>query len=125
MRIGPARATESYLSIPAVIAAAQESGAQAIHPGYGFLSENTEFARACAAAGIVFVGPTPEAIEAMGDKLRAKAHVAQHGVPVIPGSGEPGMSDAELIASAESVGYPLIIKSFRRRWRQGDDRGRA
>jgi acetyl-CoA/propionyl-CoA carboxylase biotin carboxyl carrier protein len=110
VRIGPARATDSYLSIPAVIAAAQASGAQAIHPGYGFLSENPEFARACAAAGIVFVGPTPDAIEAMGDKLRAKAHVAQHGVPVIPGAGEPGMSNADLIEAAESVGYPLIIK---------------
>jgi acetyl-CoA/propionyl-CoA carboxylase biotin carboxyl carrier protein len=110
VRIGSARASESYLSIPAVIDAAVRSGAEAIHPGYGFLSENAEFARACAAAGIVFVGPSPEAIDAMGDKLRAKAHVAQHGVPVIPGGGEAGMSDAELVAAGAGVGFPLIIK---------------
>jgi acetyl-CoA/propionyl-CoA carboxylase biotin carboxyl carrier protein len=110
VRIGPAAAAESYLSIPAILDAARASGAEAIHPGYGFLSENPEFARACAAAGFVFVGPQPEAIEVMGDKIRAKAHVAARGVPVIPGAGEAGMSNAELVEAAAGVGYPLLIK---------------
>jgi acetyl-CoA/propionyl-CoA carboxylase, biotin carboxylase, biotin carboxyl carrier protein len=110
VRIGPAAAAESYLSIPAILGAARESGAEAIHPGYGFLSENPQFARACAAAGFVFVGPQPEAIEVMGDKIRAKAHVAARGVSVIPGAGEAGMSDAELMDAAADVGYPLLIK---------------
>ena len=110
VRIGPAAATLSYLDIPAIIAAARETGAAAIHPGYGFLSENAEFARACADAGIVFVGPGVDAIDVMGDKIRAKAHVAERGVPIIPGAGSAGMSDDELIAAAASVGYPLLIK---------------
>ncbi len=110
IRIGPAPATESYLSIPAVIEAAVRSGAQAIHPGYGFLSENVEFARACEAAGIVFIGPGIDAIEAMGDKIRAKEHVSARGVAVIPGAGSAGMTDAQLITAAAGVGFPLLIK---------------
>ena len=110
LRIGPAAAAESYLSIPAILDAARVSGAEAIHPGYGFLSENPDFARACVAAGFVFIGPQPEAIEVMGDKIRAKAHVAARGVAVIPGAGEAGMSDDELLAAAADVGYPLLIK---------------
>lgn len=110
LRIGPASAAESYLSVAAIVDAARRSGAEAIHPGYGFLSENAELAAACAEAGIVFVGPSPRALEVMGDKIRAKAHVAERGVPIIPGAGEAGTSDAELVAAAERVGFPLIIK---------------
>ena len=110
VHIGPAAATESYLSIPAVVEAAVRSGAQAIHPGYGFLSENVEFARACAEAGIVFIGPGVDAIEAMGDKIRAKAHVTARGVAVIPGAGTAGMTDTQLIKASSDVGFPLLIK---------------
>jgi len=101
---------DSYLDAAQIVGAALRSGAQAIHPGYGFLSENVDFARACEAAGIVFIGPSVEAIEVMGDKIRAKAHVASRGVPVIPGAGEGGMTDTELIRAARDVGYPLLIK---------------
>lgn len=110
IRVGPAAALESYLSIEAVLAAARESGADAIHPGYGFLSENQDFAHSCADAGVVFIGPPASAIEAMADKIRAKDHVAARGVPVTPGAGAAGMSDDDLVAAAEGVGYPLIIK---------------
>jgi acetyl-CoA/propionyl-CoA carboxylase biotin carboxyl carrier protein len=110
VRIGPASASESYLSIAAILDAATQVGADAIHPGYGFLSENAEFARACAARGIVFVGPPPAAIEAMGDKIAAKALVAGRGVPVVPGSSGAGLDDAALTAAAAEVGYPLLIK---------------
>lgn len=110
LRIGPASAAESYLSVTAIVDAARRGGAEAIHPGYGFLSENAELAAACAEAGIVFVGPSPRALEVMGDKIRAKAHVAARGVPIIPGAGEPGMGDGDLLAAADRVGFPLIIK---------------
>ena len=100
----------SYLSIEEVIAAARATGAQAIHPGYGFLSENTAFAAACAQAGITFVGPPAPAIEAMGDKIRAKRTVAAAGVPVVPGSDGIGLSDDELAQAAARVGYPVLIK---------------
>jgi acetyl-CoA/propionyl-CoA carboxylase, biotin carboxylase, biotin carboxyl carrier protein len=110
VRLGPAPAAESYLSIEAVLAAAAEVGADAVHPGYGFLSENTAFARACAAAGIVFIGPGVDAIETMGDKIAAKALVAARGVPVVPGSSGAGLSDDALVAAADAVGYPLLIK---------------
>ncbi|WP_219413000.1 ATP-binding protein [Pseudonocardia nigra] len=110
VRIGPAPAAQSYLSIPAVIDATRATGAQAIHPGYGFLSENTAFAAACADAGIAFVGPPASAIEAMGDKIRAKQTVAKAGVPVVPGSDGAGLSDEELAAAVEQVGYPVLLK---------------
>ena len=110
VRIGPAAAAESYLSIPAVIAAARATGAQAIHPGYGFLSENTAFAAACEEAGIAFVGPPASAIEAMGDKIRAKQTVAKAGVPVVPGSDGSGLDDAALALAVEQVGYPVLLK---------------
>ncbi|WUI04228.1 ATP-grasp domain-containing protein [Spirillospora sp. NBC_00431] len=100
----------SYLDIDAVIAAALASGARAVHPGYGFLSENTAFARACGEAGLVFIGPPAGAIEAMGDKIRAKRTVAAAGVPVVPGRDEPGLSDTELEAAALEVGLPVLIK---------------
>ncbi len=100
----------SYLDVEAVVSAAQTANAQAVHPGYGFLAENTGFARACAEAGLVFVGPPAEAIDAMGDKIRAKATVAAAGVPVVPGSSLSGLSDAELAEAAAKVGLPVLIK---------------
>ena len=109
-RIGPAPAAQSYLSIPAVIAAALETGAQAVHPGYGFLAENAEFARACEEAGIVFIGPSSRAIEVMGDKISAKTAVSERGVPTVPGIARPGLTDDELVAAAPSIGYPMLIK---------------
>ena len=108
--IGPAAAASSYLNTARVLDAAIRSGAQALHPGYGFLSENAAFAQATADAGIVFIGPPPAAITAMGDKIRAKETVAAAGVPVVPGAGQPGMSDADLIAALNGAGYPLLIK---------------
>jgi acetyl-CoA/propionyl-CoA carboxylase biotin carboxyl carrier protein len=110
IRIGPAAATASYLNIEHIVRAAIETGAEAIHPGYGFLSENAAFARACAGAGLVFIGPPAAAIDAMGDKIAAKATVAAAGVPVVPGAGTPGMSDAGLIAALDGFRYPLLIK---------------
>ena len=110
VRIGPAAAAQSYLSIEAIIRACQDTGAQAVHPGYGFLSENADFARALDAAGIAFIGPGAEALDVMGDKIRSKNHVAGYGVPVVPGIAEPGMTDDELIAAAPAVGFPLLIK---------------
>ncbi|GAA2152185.1 acetyl/propionyl/methylcrotonyl-CoA carboxylase subunit alpha [Actinomadura napierensis] len=100
----------SYLDIDAVIGAARTSGAAAVHPGYGFLAENTAFAQACTDAGLVFIGPPASAIEAMGDKIRAKRTVAAAGVPVVPGRDEPGLSDAELEAAALEVGLPVLLK---------------
>ncbi|WP_017597957.1 acetyl-CoA carboxylase biotin carboxylase subunit, partial [Nocardiopsis lucentensis] len=104
---------DGYLDAPAIVAAALEAGATMVHPGYGFLSENADFARACADAGLTFVGPPASAIEAMGDKIRAKDTVAAAGVPVLGGFTEkPGrpLSDEELVVAAESTGYPLLIK---------------
>jgi acetyl-CoA/propionyl-CoA carboxylase, biotin carboxylase, biotin carboxyl carrier protein len=110
IRIGPAPAADSYLNIDRVLDAARQAGVDAIHPGYGFLSENAAFARACAAAGFVFIGPPPDAIEAMGDKIRAKETVAAAGVPVVPGAGRPGLSDQDLIDSLNGAGFPLLVK---------------
>lgn len=110
VRIGPAPAAASYLDIEAVVAAARRTGAQAVHPGYGFLSENAAFARACMRAGIVFIGPGERALDVMGDKIRAKEHVAAHGVPTVPGFSAVGMTDAEIAAAAESAGFPLLVK---------------
>lgn len=110
VNIGPAAARESYLDIDAVVAAAQRTGAQAVHPGYGFLSENAHFAAALQAAGIVFIGPPAGAIQTMGDKIAAKAAVSAFGVPVVPGVSRPGLTDADLISGAEEVGYPVLVK---------------
>ena len=110
VRIGPAPARDSYLDVEAVVAAAVAAGADAIHPGYGFLSENVGLARAADAAGIVFIGPPVAAIEVMGDKIRAKLHVAAHGVPVIPGFDRPAQDDAALVRAAADVGFPLLVK---------------
>ncbi|KQS60016.1 acetyl/propionyl-CoA carboxylase subuit alpha [Geodermatophilus sp. Leaf369] len=108
--IGPAPAAQSYLSIERVLEACRRTGAQAVHPGYGFLSENVEFARALEAAGITFIGPPVTAIEAMGDKIRAKATVQAAGVPVVPGSSEPGMDDDAVAAAAVAAGFPVLLK---------------
>ncbi len=111
VRIGPAAARESYLSIEAVLAAAKATGAEAIHPGYGFLSENAKFAEACAAAKIAFVGPPPSAIRAMGLKDRAKALMRDAGVPVVPGYLGDDQSPSHLAAEAAKIGYPVLIKA--------------
>ncbi len=110
VRIGPAEAAKSYLSIPAIVKAALDTGAQAVHPGYGFLAENAEFARACAEAGLVFIGPPVEAIDAMGDKIRAKATVSKAGVPVVPGASDMDIPEGGFAVAAEKVGYPLLLK---------------
>ncbi|HZZ47530.1 MAG TPA: acetyl/propionyl/methylcrotonyl-CoA carboxylase subunit alpha [Pseudonocardia sp.] len=110
VHIGPTQASQSYLNVSAIVEAAKRTGAQAIHPGYGFLSENASFARACDEAGLVFIGPPVAAIEAMGDKIRAKATVAEAGVPVVPGGGQPGQSDDELAAIARDIGFPVLLK---------------
>jgi 3-methylcrotonyl-CoA carboxylase alpha subunit len=110
VRIGPAPARDSYLNIDAVVDAARRTHAQAVHPGYGFLSENSEFAAALDAAGITFIGPPTAAIKTMGDKIAAKATVTEFGVPVVPGIARPGLTDAELVDAAERVGYPVLVK---------------
>jgi acetyl-CoA carboxylase, biotin carboxylase subunit len=108
--IGPSPARESYLVFDKIIDVAKRSGADAVHPGYGFLAENAAFARACYDAGLVFVGPTPKAIEVMGDKLTARATVKAAGVPLVPGT-EPGLSDGDLLVAAEEIGFPLLVKA--------------
>jgi acetyl-CoA/propionyl-CoA carboxylase, biotin carboxylase, biotin carboxyl carrier protein len=110
LRIGAAPASESYLNIERIVAAAVDAGAEAVHPGYGFLAENARFARACLDAGLVFVGPPPSAIEAMGDKIAAKAVVSAAGVPVVPGAGEAGMTDDALLAAVDPGWFPVLIK---------------
>ena len=110
VRLGPAPAADSYLNAGAIVAAARQTGAQAVHPGYGFLAENAAFARACADAGLTFIGPPPAAIEAMGDKIRAKATVAAAEVPVVPGAGDPAMTERDLVTAAPAIGFPLLIK---------------
>src|SRR6185437_6499349 len=100
----------SYLDADALLAAAWSAGADAVHPGYGFLSEDPGFARAVVAAGLVWIGPPPDVIELMGDKIRAKQAVAAAGVPVVPGTEDGGLTDGELVAAAEAVGYPLLVK---------------
>src|SRR6266851_4100227 len=104
------RLPAGYLDIDAVIAAARDAGADAVHPGYGFLAENAAFARAVTAAGLVFIGPPASAIHVMGDKIRAKQAVAAAGVPVVPGRHEHGMDDSDLIAAAASIGFPVLLK---------------
>jgi 3-methylcrotonyl-CoA carboxylase alpha subunit len=111
VRIGPAPARESYLNIERIIAAARETGAEAVHPGYGFLSENADFAEACAAAGLIFVGPPPAAIRAMGSKSEAKAIMAKAGVPLVPGYHGEAQGAAQLAKEAAKIGYPVLIKA--------------
>ena len=109
--IGPAYANASYLNITAVIAAAEISGADAIHPGYGFLAENAHFAEIVQECGLTWIGPPPEAIRAMGDKANARRTVTERGVPVLPGSSEPLASRDEAVALAEEIGFPVILKA--------------
>ena len=110
VRIGPAPAAESYLSIPALIAAAETTGCEAVHPGYGFLSENAGFVRACEENDLVFIGPPAEVMERMGDKARAKAEMHAAGVPLVPGTNVvAGPEDA--LAAAEELGFPVLLKA--------------
>lgn len=110
VRIGPAPAAESYLSAERLLEAAARTGARAVHPGYGFLAENAEFARACEAAGLAFIGPPADAIALMGDKIRAKETVKAAGVPVVPGSSGSGLTDAQLVDAAREIGMPVLLK---------------
>jgi acetyl-CoA carboxylase biotin carboxylase subunit len=109
--IGPAASAESYLRADKIIAVAKAAGAEAIHPGYGFLSERADFPRACKEAGLVFIGPSPEAIAAMGDKVEARRLVKKAGVPVVPGSEEALASDSEVEKIAKDAGFPVMLKA--------------
>jgi len=112
VEIGPARPSESYLRIPAVLQAAKAHGATLIHPGYGFLSENADFAAACADSGIKFVGPTPEVIRLMGDKDQARRAAAQAGVAVLPGTGKLDVSnESDVLEAGQKTGFPLLVKA--------------
>ncbi|MBI1749280.1 MAG: acetyl-CoA carboxylase biotin carboxylase subunit [Acidobacteria bacterium] len=109
--IGPPRSTESYLNIPQVISAAEITDVDAIHPGYGFLSENANFAEVCEASSIAFIGPPSEAIRLMGEKDRARREMAQAGVPIVPGTDGPVADEDAALQAASKIGYPLIIKA--------------
>src|SRR5262245_29024605 len=111
VRIGEALPAQSYLRIDAIIAAAKASGASAVHPGYGFLAENEDFAQACRDAGLVFIGPSPEAIRAMGNKAGAKEIMQKAGVPVVPGYQGTDQSDSAMLAEARKIGFPVMIKA--------------
>lgn len=111
VEIGPAPVSKSYLKIDAVLDAARKSGAQAVHPGYGFLSENAAFADACAEAGLVFIGPSPEAMRAMGDKAIAKRRMIEAGVPCVPGYQGDDQEPATFVAEADRIGYPVMVKA--------------
>ena len=111
VRIGEALPAQSYLRIDAIIAAAKASGASAVHPGYGFLAENEDFAQACRDAGLVFIGPSPEAIRAMGNKAGAKDIMQKAGVPCVPGYQGADQSDAVMLAEAKKIGFPVMIKA--------------
>ncbi len=110
VRIGPPPPRQSYLSIDALLSAIDRTSAQAVHPGYGFLSENAQFAVALSSAGVVFIGPPVAAIRTMGDKISAKSAVSAFGVPVVPGISRPGLTDDDLIGGAAEVGYPVLVK---------------
>src|SRR5436190_5835326 len=109
--IGPPRSTDSYLNIPSVISAAEVSNVDAIHPGYGFLSESAYFADVCEASSIKFIGPSAESIRLMGDKARAREEMAHLGLPVLPGSEGPIQTEEEGLSIASEIGYPVIIKA--------------
>ncbi|MEC8372960.1 MAG: biotin carboxylase N-terminal domain-containing protein, partial [Pseudomonadota bacterium] len=109
--IGGARAQDSYLNVDAIAAAIRETGADGVHPGYGFLSENAAFAEACAEAGAAFIGPPPSAIRAMGSKSEAKRLMEEAGVPLLPGYHGDDQSDERLTAAAEEIGFPVMVKA--------------
>src|SRR6185436_7078956 len=109
--IGPPPVGESYLSIDRILEAAHKSGADAVHPGYGFLSENEAFAESCRKAGLVFIGPPPAAIAAMGNKAAAKRRMIDSGVPCVPGYQDADQSDANLEAEARKIGLPVMVKA--------------
>ena len=111
VRIGPAPSVESYLLPEVILKAAIDTGADAIHPGFGFLSENAEFVREVRAAGLIFIGPSAEAMESMGDKIEARRRMIAADVPVVPGTSEPAESDEQLLAEAREIGYPVMIKA--------------
>ena len=111
VRIGPAPARDSYLNSDALLDAARRAGADAVHPGYGFLSENAAFAAACEAAGLVFIGPPPAAIAAMGNKARAKELMQAAGLPCVPGYQGEDQSDERMMAEAARIGFPLMVKA--------------
>ena len=109
--LGSAPAAESYLNIERLLAVAERAGVDAVHPGYGFLSENAGFVRACTAAGLTFVGPPAEAMDQMGDKIASRRSMQAAGVPIVPGTIDPVTSLAQAEAAAEAAGYPVIIKA--------------
>ena len=111
VRIGPSPPRESYLKIEAILAAATETGCDAVHPGYGFLSENAAFARACEAAGVIFVGPSADTVELMGSKIGARALMQNAGVPVVPGVTPADQSDDGVLTAARSIGFPALVKA--------------
>jgi geranyl-CoA carboxylase alpha subunit len=111
VRIGEALPAQSYLDIGAIIAAAKASGASAVHPGYGFLAENEDFAQACRDAGLVFIGPSPESIKAMANKAGAKELMQKAGVPIVPGYQGTDQSDSAMLAEAGKIGFPVMIKA--------------
>ena len=111
VRLGPPPAAESYLDAARILDAARATGAEAIHPGYGFLSERGAFARACAGAGIVFVGPSPNTLDVTGDKVAARALAMEAGARLVPGTPGPVDTEAAAITAASRIGYPLLIKA--------------
>src|SRR5919201_2870482 len=111
VRIGPARSADSYLNVPQVISAAEITGADAIHPGYGFLSESAYLAEVCEACHIKFIGPSPQVIRLMGDKARARRVMRKAGVPVLPGSDSPIDQEDKALKAAKEIGFPVIVKA--------------
>src|ERR1700733_4651178 len=111
VRIGPAAPAQSYLDAAALLAVARKTGAAAVHPGYGFLAENAGFARAVTGAGLIWIGPSPDAIDQMGDKIRARNLMAAAGVPVAPGTTEPVADADAAVAAADEIGYPVMVKA--------------
>src|SRR5450631_2499144 len=111
VRLGPAPARDSYLNVPALLAAAQQTRAEAIHPRYGFVSESADFARACTEAGLVFVGPPPDSMARMKDKARSRVLAGEAGVPLVPGSAGVVEDVAAAAAEAERIGYPILVKA--------------
>src|ERR1700729_167543 len=111
VRIGPPAPAQSYLDAAALLEVARKTGAAALHPGYGFLAENAGFARAVTGAGLIWIGPSPDAIDQMGDKIRARNLMAAAGVPVAPGTTEPVADPDAAVAAADEIGYPVMVKA--------------